>query len=176
MHTREDWSTNEDFDLEDAEWIDITTVASSAAGFEEQLEVYSSIRRHRVVSPKGPWVKGPAPLPEKSKTLLNGVESIAAERKRQVEKEGWTPEHDDKSHDPGDLAAAAFCYALAAADSLNPYSQGDGVDPENPPDPWPFDRTWWKPDLENPRRDLVRAGALIAAEIDRLDREALKRK
>ncbi|MEB3421767.1 hypothetical protein VK682_24660 [Salipiger manganoxidans] len=37
---------------------------------------------------------------------------------------------------------------------------------------WPWDRKWWKP--TTPRRDLVKAGALIVAEIERLDRAALR--
>jgi hypothetical protein len=36
---------------------------------------------------------------------------------------------------------------------------------------WPFDGSWLKP--KSAREDLVRAGALIAAEIDRLDRVAV---
>jgi len=28
---------------------------------------------------------------------MNGIERIAAERERQVEAEGWTPEHDDEA-------------------------------------------------------------------------------
>ncbi len=42
----------------------------------------------------------------------DGVAAIAAERRRQVEAEGWTPEHDDQ-HTRGELARAAACYALA---------------------------------------------------------------
>jgi len=34
---------------------------------------------------------------------------------------------------------------------------------------WPWDPKWWKP--KDRRRDLVRAAALIIAEIDRHDRE-----
>jgi hypothetical protein len=34
---------------------------------------------------------------------------------------------------------------------------------------WPWDEKWWKPST-NPIRNLVKAGALIAAEIDRLQR------
>ncbi len=41
---------------------------------------------------------------------MNGAERIAAERKRQIEVEGWTPEH-DRQHSSGDLARAASCYA-----------------------------------------------------------------
>ncbi len=53
---------------------------------------------------------------------------VLAERHRQVEAKGWTPEHDDE-HDGGQLAAAASAYALAAADHLHPLSQGDGCSP-----------------------------------------------
>lgn len=43
---------------------------------------------------------------------------------------------------------------------------------ESAPDPfWPWQRKWWKP--KDPRRDLVRAGALIIAEIERIDRAAV---
>jgi len=105
---------------------------------------------------------------------MGALEDIAAERQRQMDVEGWTPDHDDAAHDAGDLAAAAACYALSGADSLNPYSQGDGVSVDQPDDWWPFDAAWWKPDIADPRRDLVKAGALILAEIDRLDRAASK--
>lgn len=42
---------------------------------------------------------------------MNGIELIAAERKRQVESEGWTPEHDDQ-HDSDEMAMAAAVYAM----------------------------------------------------------------
>ncbi len=42
---------------------------------------------------------------------MTGIERIAAERLRQIEKKGWTPEHDDE-HDPEDLEMAAACYAI----------------------------------------------------------------
>ncbi|VTR01520.1 hypothetical protein [Pseudomonas aeruginosa] len=106
---------------------------------------------------------------------------VQAERRRQVEAEGWTPEHDDE-HDSGELAAAGAAYALHAADHLNPYSQGDGGD--EAPSCWPWhdgiagrgegpektEPAWWKP--STPRRDLVKACALALAEIERLDRAA----
>lgn len=101
---------------------------------------------------------------------MNGIESIAAERQRQIDEEGWTVKHDDQ-HTDGALAAAAACYA-------NPFHLliGDGsvdlvkVDKEEMPIGWPCDwNGWWKP--KDQRSNLVRAGALIAAEIDRLDRK-----
>lgn len=106
-------------------------------------------------------------------TMSEAVRDVLAERRRVIEQEGFTPEHDDE-HDPGDLAAAACAYALAAADKLNPHSQGDGnYGPDKPPVMWPENwcSTWWKP--STPRRDLVKATQLIIAEIERLDRAGI---
>lgn len=89
---------------------------------------------------------------------MSALDDIAAERRRQVQVEGWTAAHDDE-YRFGKLAAAAACYALSA-------TRRDGGD-ELPPF-WPFAPEWWKP--KNRRRDLVRAGALIVAEIERLNR------
>jgi hypothetical protein len=108
------------------------------------------------------------PEPAAQSADKDAIADIAAERARQKAVEGWTPEHDDE-HDAGVLAAAASAYAVNAADQLHPYSQGDGGNKQ--PIMWPFDAEWWKP--KNPRRDLVRAAALIVAEIDRIDRAAL---
>lgn len=82
------------------------------------------------------------------------IDEIAVERRRQVEVEGWSIEHDD-SHDNGQMAAAAACYAMSA------YSKASIRY-------WSWDMKWWKP--KTPRRDLIRAAALIVAEIERLDR------
>jgi hypothetical protein len=89
-----------------------------------------------------------------------GVDLIAQERQRQVDVEGWTPEH-DAEHPDGALVDAARAYALAAT--------APGYDRDNPPTAWPWDEGWWKPS-DYPVRNLVKAGALIAAEIDRLAR------
>ena len=89
---------------------------------------------------------------------MNGVELIAEERERQIEEEGWTAEHDDATHEIGDLATAGACYAAFGSRSSNdvPFS-------------WPWDHEWWKPS-PNQLRNLAKAGALIAAEMDRLIR------
>lgn len=101
-------------------------------------------------------------------TMSPAASAVLAERQRQISAEGWTPEHDDE-YDPGTLAAAAAAYTLHAADHLNPYSQGDGGD--EVPVMWPWvPASTWKP--ATPRRDLVKAGALIIAEIERIDRAA----
>jgi hypothetical protein len=111
-----------------------------------------------------------AVLPEAPKAPeTDAARDVLAERRRQIEVEGWTPEHDDE-HDAGQLSAAAGSYALAASDKLHPYSQGDGGFDTEPPSIWLWSNDWWKPG--EPRRMLVKAGALILAEIERIDRAA----
>ena len=90
---------------------------------------------------------------------------VSRERERQITVEGWTPEHDDK-HERGEMAAAGGCYAIVAGCSDR--SREQFVDQPYPE--WPWDRKWWKP--KDRRCDLVRAAALIVAEIERLDRIA----
>ncbi|WP_368767485.1 hypothetical protein [Pseudomonas aeruginosa] len=82
---------------------------------------------------------------------------VQAERRRQVEAEGWTPEHDD-------LYCAAELPRAAAAYILN------GANDEAPAI-WPFVAKWWKP--RDARSNYVRASALILAEIERLDRAGI---
>lgn len=87
------------------------------------------------------------------------MQAVIAERRRQIEVEGWSHEHDDR-HDMGELASAGAAYAGCA-----------GVSDENnkqPPPGWPWERDWWKPD--GFRRDLVKACALIVAEGEKFDR------
>lgn len=78
----------------------------------------------------------------------SGAELIAAERHRQISEEGWSIAHDSIRHLEGELTSAAICYA------------------KNSPEDWPWEMQRWKPS-DDPMRNLVKAGALIAAEIDR---------
>lgn len=87
---------------------------------------------------------------------------VLAERKRQVEVEGWTPEKDDQYH-PHVLSGAAGCYAMHTL----AYPAGD------PPPGWPFAASWWKPSADT-RRNRVKAAALLLAEIERIDRAAAR--
>ncbi|UWU64136.1 hypothetical protein [Pseudomonas aeruginosa] len=89
---------------------------------------------------------------------------VQAERRRQITVEGRTPEHDDE-HDNGEMARAAACYALAGSSAPN-----DGTAALLVSLAWPWDEQWWKPSTA--RRDLIKAGALILAEIERIDRVA----
>ena len=97
--------------------------------------------------------------------MTQAFDDVVAERARQISHERYDEGHDD-SHDPGELVAAGAAYAINAADQLHPYSQGDGQN--EMPKIWPWHQDCWKP--KNPRRDLVRAAALILAEIEKLDR------
>ncbi|HAW8056303.1 TPA: hypothetical protein JLP81_000172 [Escherichia coli] len=91
------------------------------------------------------------------KSLSNAVQSVIAERQRHQSAEGWTPEHDDQ-YSKSQLLWASSCYVLNA---IHPFNRI--------PFDWPWTPEWWKP--TNPRRDLVKAGALILAEIERIDRQ-----
>lgn len=95
------------------------------------------------------------------------VHDIEAERIRQVTSEGWTPEHDDE-HDDGELAQAAMCYACPPRSLIR--HRRPGRLNTDVPTYWPWHWSWWKPCPEDRRRELVKAGALIVAEIERLDR------
>jgi hypothetical protein len=96
-----------------------------------------------------------------------GVELIAAERQRQIDKEDWTPAHDDQ-HICEQMALAAACYALPHETRQREVWNTTLIKLL-----WPWGSGWWKPcsRREGGRlRELVKAGALIAAEIDRLQR------
>ena len=92
---------------------------------------------------------------------LNGAELIAAERAAQESREGYNPAHDDE-HDDRSLLLAGITYAVLEAN-------GDVGAAEQW---WPWPLREFNP--KDPMRNLVRAGALIAAEIDRLQRAAVK--
>lgn len=94
--------------------------------------------------------------------------AITEERARQIAVKGWTPERDDKLRE-GELSGAASAYAWASY-----CQQGPGYfDAETPPVMWPWEAgEFWKP--STPRRNLVKAGALIVAELERLDRAEVR--
>ncbi len=98
----------------------------------------------------------------------SGVELIKEERQRQIEVEGWTPEHDDK-HTEGSLSDAAAVYAALPTNIY--FHDKQYVDQHRFIELWPWDKDWLKPTPDDRVRELVKAGALIAAEIDRLNRQ-----
>lgn len=107
----------------------------------------------------------------------DAVKLIADERSRQQSQEGWTIEHDD-CHECGELAQAAACYAIGKRIKyFNGWISfhGNGEEPRLTK-LWPWGDDWWKPSAGDRIRDLVKAGALIVAEIERLQRKELQQK
>lgn len=111
------------------------------------------------------------------------IEEIAAERWRQITGEGFTLSHDD-AHVDGELARAAAAYALIASfapskrTAIFSRTQAEG-DAEKElryirsslfNEIWPatWSESWLKPTTR--RRDLIKAAAMLVAEIGRLDR------
>lgn len=109
----------------------------------------------------------PLPSPDVAALQTQAAKDVLAERQRQVTAEGWTPEHDDE-HDNGELAKAAACYAIGRPEIRRLVDVGTPDVVSFVMQIWPWSTAWWKP--TNPRRNLVKAAALILAEIERLDR------
>lgn len=137
---------------------------------------------------------------------MSGVDRIAAERRRQIESEGFDVERDVALYTQGELLLGALCYLRAAwglLESKKMATEGPAMamqygdtEPQrvgilrgveeserdplgyhfgrdengklNIPDQWPWSADWWKPS-EDEFRNLEKAGALIAAEVDRLE-------
>jgi hypothetical protein len=101
---------------------------------------------------------------------MNGWELIKEERERQINEEGWSSAHDDR-HVHGELSLAASRYVRVARFMIE-YPEDTGVWEilcEVDHSQWPWDLSWYKPS-KDPIPNLVKSGALIAAEIDRLQR------
>ncbi|RIX74445.1 hypothetical protein [Acidovorax cavernicola] len=95
----------------------------------------------------------------------DAAHDVLAERQRQISAEGWTPEHDD-GHVNDEIAAMACFYAMppgarewSAEDTGYGDTFGEAIIPEG-----------WAAKEGDRRRELVKAGALILAEIERIDR------
>ena len=101
--------------------------------------------------------------------FTSGVNLINEERQRQIEVESYTLEH-DLGYVDDELAYAAVCYAIPGDDRLY---EGDI------PELWPWDKKFWKPAkcefshdenyISERVLELQKAGALIVAEIDRIN-------
>lgn len=93
--------------------------------------------------------------------MKTAIELISDERKRQTEVEKFTLNHDD-GYPCEELSLAAACYALPANRREYRFNWVPLL--------WPWDNGWWKPTPDDRIRELVKAGALIVAEIERLQR------
>ncbi|MDP5429931.1 LysM peptidoglycan-binding domain-containing protein [Pseudomonas aeruginosa] len=129
---------------DESRWVEIRDINAHA---------FPNMQSHSYY-PAGTVIKLPAAAPGKS--VPQAWLDVLAERRRQVEAEGWTPEHDDL-YCAAELPRAAAAYILSGAN-------------DEAPAIWPFLAKWWKP--RDARANYMRAGALILAEIERLDRAA----
>ncbi|MBU9552612.1 hypothetical protein KTE50_29175 [Burkholderia multivorans] len=136
---------------------------NARAGDDKTKIVVDEFLKHAraAASPAAVIPAGWKPMPPVL-TLTDAARDVLAERRRQVEQEGWTPAHDDE-HDMGEMAHAAAWYSVDQMMRSALDERGLSF--------WPWAQEWWKP--TTPRRDLVKAGALILAELERLDRAAL---
>ena len=104
-----------------------------------------------------------------NKEGLSGIQEITEERERQITQEGWTAKHDDQ-HNKEELIQAASAYLCHCKWSIYNKRIGNNHVPSFPSE-WPFEESNFKPDPNDPIKTLKKAGALIAAEIDRLKRQ-----
>lgn len=101
----------------------------------------------------------------KKHPTLRVLDDVLAERSRQVTEEGFDAQHDDR-HNAFELGKAAAAYLGFAI--IKDTTRKQNAKSPYTPGIWPWDAEWWKP--TDRRRDLVKAAALIVAEIERLDR------
>lgn len=104
-------------------------------------------------------------IPAAAVTATIAARDVLIERQRQIIAEGWTPAHDD-GHVNEEIAALACFYAMppgAREWSAKDTGYGDTLGQAIVPD-------GWCPKENDRRTELVKAGALILAELERLDR------
>jgi hypothetical protein len=101
---------------------------------------------------------------ESTPALSQAVRDVLAERERQINEEGFTPEKDDERNANGTIENIRILGAMAAC-YMNPLFANRAT----PPYGWPVARQWWKPGTY--RQNLVKAISLGLAEIERLDRK-----
>ena len=94
-----------------------------------------------------------------NKRVRPGVMCIAQERNRQIDELGFTYEN-DKLYADNQLAQAGAVYAML------PMFNEVNYDENNVPKAWPWSDEYFKPTPEDRIKELSKAGALIAAQID----------
>lgn len=140
------------------------TVEEKARAYDEALEkarkIHNEILNNEIIGFPGQIREIFPQLIENEHKIKSAIDLIAEERERQVSK-GFNWKHDDE-HDCHQLSDAAIVYAAPAPLRYQVMNW------------WPWDKKWLKEDgsftTEGRIRELVKAGALIVAEIERLQR------
>lgn len=110
------------------------------------------------------------PTPSASWEATSAARDVLAERRRQIDEEGYEHKHDDE-HVSGEIAAYAAFFAMPPAARKWPATEtgyGSTFGTAIVPDGWAI------PDEGDRRHELLKAGALILAEIERIDRADLR--
>jgi len=102
------------------------------------------------------------------KLNLGVLSEVAKERMRQIGK-GFDAAHDDR-YVRNELLRAAIAYA-DHDDTPGPFESILGMK-KGAPFGWPWDERWWRP--EGKRKNLIKATALLLAEIEKMDRKAAR--
>lgn len=107
-------------------------------------------------------------------TELTPIEMIERERNRQITREGWSIKHDDKQN-LDQLSWAAVAYVMP--DPVMRFAEANMANSHHASSMclsreclWPWPATTYKPTPHDRMRELVKAGALIVAEMERLQR------
>ncbi|WP_227509203.1 hypothetical protein [Acinetobacter johnsonii] len=137
--------------------------------FDEQTQCYENDIGEDTESINMAWMAWQS---AKAQAVPEGfaIKDVINERQRQINQEFYSTENDDE-YKQNELLRAAVCYAENVVRRGWVFDSNFGPDvyqEEEVPDLWPWDLDFWKP--RNPRRDLVRAAALLIAEIERIDR------
>lgn len=136
------------------------------AGFDQQKELFEMFFKSGEASKQAEieLLKAQHVDVELSKSALD----VVAERQRQISAENYKPDQDD-AYTQNELTRAAEGYIHTVVSRGWTYeSNPNDYECEEIPPFWPWADEHWKP--KSPRRDLVRAAALIIAEIERIDR------
>jgi len=158
------------YSITDGGWVsaDLATIVSeNRSPYQRQIQLYNPDKWEAHEKNIATLVS--AGIAEREKKTLSGVELIAQERKRQIDVEGFSAEHDDELIN-GELSDAAACYALSPEYLAMTVDDGGSLLHTV----WPFNMEWYKQTMGDRKRDLSKAGALIAAELDRLIRMEAK--
>lgn len=96
-------------------------------------------------------------------TTSKAIQDVINERQRQIDKKGYTESRDDK-YLPGVLNLAGAAYAVSVSFLPDAKRRAQRLWP------WPDAGKYMESSPKEPRSALVKAAALIVAEIERIDR------
>ncbi|ELY4780728.1 hypothetical protein SM077_002579 [Cronobacter sakazakii] len=157
---------------------ELLTTANNYAASIKELGIYSdlvkelcirldagSIARREITKQRDALAAECAPL---KPILSRAIADIIAERQRQKEKKGYTESRDD-NYLPGVLNLAGAAYAVSASCLPDAKRRADRLWP------WPEAGKYLNASSKDPRSALIKAAALIAAEIERIDRAELRK-